>query len=420
MYNVGPFGTYQFPRLGVIAGGVSLGGRDGNLGYATSAAYSYTGHNFSFNVGARYFSRDFAQLSDRVSPFRQRSLQYASVSAFFPAAGTVTATYSAQHTYGGAQSENVNLSYTKSLHGGRALLSASYRRTLEPSSNYLALLSLRYYFDRQTSAVAAIGAGRGANTQSLSLQRSIPQGQGVGYDITAGRIGGEETASAFGRGFVQYNGAHAELGAEYARSSRAEGEPGLARAFIAGSIGAVGGSVFVSRPVQDSFALVRIPGLADVPVYANGWYAGKTNAAGEVVAANLSSYYDNFISFGAKDLSVDYVFASSEKVISPPRRSGTLVEFAVRRMQAVYGVLAEQRNGALIPLEFRELTLNRGTDVINSFTARRGEFYAEGVEPGEYLLQLNGAAPCSARIRIADDAKAMTNVGTVICIPPAR
>jgi outer membrane usher protein FimD/PapC len=416
LYNFGPFGTYQFPRLGIIAAGFSLGGRDGNAGYASSAAYSFTGRNLSFNLGTRYFSRDFAQLSDVASSYRQRTTHFVSASLYSPGAGSLTATYSAFDRYDGPQSQIVNLSYTLAALNGRGLFSASYLRTIEPASSYIALLSFRYYLDRLTSAVAAVGVGSGSNTQSVSLQRSIPQGQGIGYDVTAGRVGGDAGSGAFGRGFVQFNAAHAEVGAEYARSSR-DGAPGFSRAFVAGSIGAVGGSAFLARPVQDSFALIRIPELADVPVYANGWYAGKTNAAGEVVATNLSSYYDNFITFGAGELALDYVFASSEKVISPPRRSGTLVGFDVRRMRAVYGVLVGRKNGTTAPLEFRELTLTRGTEVIKGFTARRGEFYVEGVEPGEYLLQLNNGAPCTARLHIPDDAGAMTDVGTLTCVP---
>ena len=420
LYNVGPFGTYQLPRLGVIAGGVSVGGRDGSSGYATSAAYSYTGRNFSFNLGARYFSRDFAQLADLTSPFRQRSSHYASASVYLPAAGTLTATYNAFDTHDGPQSQIVNLSYTLGVMGGRGLISTSYLRTLEPGTNYVALLSFRYYLDGLTSAVAAVGAGGDSKTQSVSLQRSIPQGQGIGYDVTAGHVGGDGGNGAFGRGFLQFNAAHAELGAEYARSSRAESGPGFSRAFIAGSIGTVGGSVFLARPVQDSFALIRIPELANVPVYANGWYAGRTNAAGEVVANNLYSYYDNFISFGARELPLDYVFTGSESVISPPARSGSLVAFDVRRMHAVFGALVEQRNGRTVALEFRELTLTRGAEVIRGFTARRGEFYVEGVKPGKYVLQVNGGAHCAAILRVPDDVGAMTDVGKVTCEPASK
>jgi outer membrane usher protein FimD/PapC len=160
--------------------------------------------------------------------------------------------------------------------------------------------------------------------------------------------------------------------------------------------------------------------LRDVPVYANGWYAGKTDAAGEVVATNIASYYDNFVAFGTSELPIDYVFPSAEKVISPPTRSGTLVAFEIKKNHAVFGALVEVRNGKRIPLEFREISLTRGDAVIRAFTARRGEFYVEGVEPGAYELRPDGDPVCTARITVPDPAEAMTDLGTVLCEPARR
>jgi outer membrane usher protein len=231
--------------------------------------------------------------------------------------------------------------------------------------------------------------------------------------------GGGGSDGTFGRAFVQVNAAHATFGGEYSRASSPDAGASLSNVFLAGSIGYVGGSVFAARPIDDSFALIRIPDLADVPVYTSSWYAGKTNAAGEVVATNIASYYDNFIVFGTKDLPLDYVFPISEKVISPMTRSGTLVQFAIRKNHAVLGVLVTLRDGKPLPLEFREIVLTRGDAVIKAFTARRGEFYAEGVEPGEYRLRMDGESPCAAGFSVPD-ADAMTDVGTVVCEPAPR
>jgi outer membrane usher protein len=303
--------------------------------------------------------------------------------------------------------------------GARGLVAFNYLRTLSPFTNDLALLSFRYYLDRLTSAVGAVGVGRDTNTQSVSLQRTIPQGEGFGYDATVGRSGGSGGDGTFGRAFVQVNGAHAEIGAEYGRSSRGDGR-GQANVFVAGSVGAVGGSVFAARPVLDSLALVRIPGLAGVPVFTNGWLAGTTDASGEVVATNINAYYDNYVTFGTRDLALEYVFPSTDTVISPSRRSGSLVTFDVRRMRALIGVVVETKGAASVPLEFRELTLSRGGEVITGFTARRGEFYIEGVESGEYLLRLAGRTPCAATLRVPETAAAMIDIGTVTCVPSAR
>jgi outer membrane usher protein len=420
LYNIGTFGTYQLPKFGIIGASVSMGGHNGSSGPASSLAYSYTGGNFSLNLGAQYLARDFAQLSDLESGLRVRSNQYASASVYFSQLGSFTGTYSAITSYDGPQSKIWNASYTRGMLNGKGLLGLNYTRTLEPQSTYTWLLSFRYFFDTTTSIVAGIGGSHNGNTQALSVEKSIPQGEGVAYTFTGGRAAGDGPDAMYGRAFVQANAQHATFGGEYSRASRPAGGLGLSQLFFAGSIGAVGGSLFVARPVDDSFALIRVPELAQVPVYANGWYVGKTDAAGEVVATNLASYYDNFITFGANEIPLDYVFPSSEKVISPSTRSGTLVAFAIQKNHAVYGVLVESRDGKRLPLEFREIKLIRGDAVIPGFTARRGEFYFEGVQPGEYQLQLDADSACAASINVPDPAGAMTDVGTVACTAVRR
>jgi outer membrane usher protein len=419
LYNIGPFGTYQAPRLGIFGAGVSVGGRDGRSGPASSAAYSYAGDNVGLNLGAQYLSRNFAQLSNLEPGQQTRTNQFASASVYSRNLGTVGATYAAQTSYDGPNTKLWNVSYTLGLLDDKGLLSLTYTHTLEPQSTSSWLLSFRYFFNTTTSIAAAVGGTGNHNTQGITLEQSIPQGEGIGYTFSGGHAGGGSDGT-FGRAFVQVNAAHATLGAEYSRASSPDAGASLSNVFLAGSIGYAGGSVFVARPVEDSFAVVRLPDLADVPVYANSWYVGKTNAAGEVVATNIASYYDNFIVFGAKDLPLDYIFPSSEKVISPMTRSGTLVKFAIRKNRAVLGVLVTLSDGKPTPLEFREIVLARGDVVIQSFTARRGEFYADGVEPGEYQLRVTGDPSCAARIKVPDPAEAMTDLGTVVCEPASR
>jgi outer membrane usher protein FimD/PapC len=416
LYNLGPFGTFQSARFGILGGGVSAGGEQGRTAAAGSLAYSYTGRNFSLQLGSRYFGRSYAQLSDAATEFRSRGNYYASGSYYVQGAGTATLGYNSSTTYGGPASTLWNAGYTLGMLAGRGLFAVNYTRTLQPQTTYTWLLSFRYSFDALTSVTAAVGGAPGGNTQSVSLQRALPQGEGVGYDLTIGHVHAADADPAFGRAFVQVNTELANVGAEYARASSIEGPPGLSRVFVAGSVGFVGGTVFASRPVDDSFALVRV-GVADVPVYANGWFVGKTNARGEAFANNLAAYYDNSISFVAKELPLDYVYPVSEKTISPPLRSGTLVAFEIRKNRAIQGSLVSTEGERRTPLEFREIRLVRGASTIASFTARNGEFYVEGVEPGDYELQALGARPCTARVHVPDDVDAMTSVGIVVCRP---
>ncbi len=419
LFNIGPFGTWQSP-LGIVGAGVAAGGRDGSTGVAGTAAYSYTGSNFSLNVGALYRESNYAQLSDLVQSYRMRSNVYASGSVFQPGLGSFTATWNGITSYDGPDAKIANLTYTRGFFAGKGLLSVNYVRTVEPQTSWTWLVSMRYFFDVVTSVLGAVGGSSNGSTQAVSLQRSIPQGEGLGYEFTAGRFDSDAPDAMFGRAFAQANVEHATFGGEYARASRVEGGAGRSRFFAAGSIGAVDGRWFASRPVTDSFALIRIPELPEVPVYANGWFVGNTNAAGEVVATNIASYYDNFIAFGTRDLPLDYVFPRSEIVISPPTRSGSLVAFDVRKNRAIVGTLVEERNGDRVPMEFREVRLVRAGDVLKSFTARRGEFYIEGIEPGVWELQQDTGGLCVARIEVPALTQSVTEVGTLVCAPAPR
>jgi outer membrane usher protein FimD/PapC len=415
-YNFGPFGSYQSPRLGLIAAGVSVGGGSGQSGPGGSLAYTYTGNNVSLSLGARYLAREYAQLSDLTSAYRTRSDQYGTISAYDPMLGNLAVTYTGTERYDGPTTRIWIVGYTRAALAGKGLLSLTYTKTVEPASAYTWLLSFRYYFDSQTSMAAGVGGTRHATTETVSLDRATPQGEGIGYSLTGAHVSGGDRDGGYGQGFVQLNAEHVTVGANYARSSAGDAGPSFSQLFVAGSIGAVGGRTFAARPVQDSFALVRVPGPEGIPVYANGWYAGKTDGNGEVVATNLASYYDNFISFSAADVSFDCVFDRAERVISPPARSGTLVAFSVRQTRAVSGTLvADLGDGKRMPLEMRDTRLSRGDVMIAGFTARRGEFYFEGLEPGDYLLQVDAAPACAARVAVPEGAGPMTELGIVIC-----
>ncbi|MFO1413295.1 MAG: fimbria/pilus outer membrane usher protein [Burkholderiales bacterium] len=416
VYNIGPFGTWQSPAFGIVGAGVAVGGTNGGTGGAGSLAYSYTNRALSFSVGALYRSVNYGQLSDLTSGSKMRTNVYASGSLYFPVFGTVGATVNDFTSYDdGPASRIVNANYTRAFLDGKGLLSLNYLRTVLPGTSSTWLLSFRYYFDPTTSVAAAVGGVDGNGTQALSVQKTIPEGVGLGYEVTAGHASGSGSDAAFGRAFVQANAEHFLVGGQYARANNPLGGANLSQVFVAGSLTSVDGHFFAARPLADSFALVRVGDLKDVPVYANGWYVGKTNADGEVVATNIASYYDNFISFRAGEIPLDYVYPRSDRVISPALRSGTLVAFDVRRNHAVFGTLVGVLDGREQPLEFREFTLRGPGNPVTGFTARRGEFYVDALVPGDYVLEIAADPRCSAPVVVRADGDGAVDVGKLAC-----
>lgn len=415
LYNLGPFATIQFARAGIVGLGVSGSERGGARGHAVGLNYSYARSPLNIGLSGRYFSRDFAQLADEINPFYLRSDQFANASLYFPRTGTLSVAYSASRSYVYAQTRSWSVGYTRQLFDTQALLSVSYTHIDLPASSDTWLASLTWYFDREHSAVGRAGGGRGWNFQSAGLQKAVPRGEGYGYLVEAGHAERDGAHAAVGRGQFQLNATHAIAGVDATTTSDPAVEPGSSRVFVAGGIGHVDGTTFASRPILDSFALVRVGDVPDVPVYANSWLQGRTDARGEVVATDLNAFFDNEISFRARNLPLNYQYPTSRLTVSPPNRSGSVVNFALRAVQAVYGSLVLERDGQRVPLELRELEVTGGARKFESFTARRGEFYLEDLEPGAYALHVRGEPSCTATIRVRRAAEPFVDLGVVPC-----
>jgi outer membrane usher protein len=416
LYNLGPFATVTLPRAGIVGLGVSASERGGAHGHATGATYSYANGPFSLGYAGRYFSRDFAQLADEINPvLTLKSDEFANASLFLPQLGTFSLGYTATRSYTLPDMRSWNFGYTRSLLDARATLTFNYTRAEQPAAGNSWLISFTYYFDRVTSAVGRAGGAQGYNFQSAALQKAVPLGEGFGYLLEGGREERDGQSAAVGRGQFQLNAAHAIAGVDTLGSSDRAVEPGASRAFVAGGIGYAGGTLFASRPILDSFAVVRVGDVPGVPVYANGWLQGKSDTHGEVVATNLNAFYDNDISFRARDLPLNYRYPRSQLTVSPPNRSGSVVNFQLKAVQAVYGALVAERDGRQVPLDLRELAVSGDGRSFSSFTAQRGEFYFEDLAPGDYTLRVQGTPSCTATIRVRHTADPFLDLGAVPC-----
>ena len=412
--NLGPFATVLLPHLGILGLGVSGSAKDGAAGYGGSASYGYAQGPFFLGIAARYFSPNYGRLLDSFTFGPERFDGYTSASVSLPV-GTFSVGYSVVSNYTQPGSEFWTLGYNVGAFGGKGILSATYTLAQRPTSNQSALLSFTWYFNRDYAAVAQAAGGRGFRAQSVALQKIVPQGEGFGFNAEAGAVEENGGAGVVGRGSLQVNATHVSFGADYSRASIEAATPGFSRAFLAGSVGYVGGNAFAARPVLDSVAVVKVGDVPDVPVYSNGWLVGNTDANGTVIANNLISYYDNYVSFVPKNLPLNYQYPKSLDVLSPSLYSASVVNFELRKSQAVYGRLVREQAGVELPVEFRELRATHAGQTVGSFTARRGEFFLENLEPGSYSLSVEGDPACTTTMTVSATDEPMTDLGTLVC-----
>jgi outer membrane protein OmpA-like peptidoglycan-associated protein len=141
-------------------------------------------------------------------------------------------------------------------------------------------------------------------------------------------------------------------------------------------------------------------------VYVNGQTSGHTNSKGKVVIPDLSSYYDNQVSIEDKDIPIDYLMPRVRLNVSPPLRSGSCLNFPLRKYQAFTGFLNVDGKEGVTPLAYAELDLMTETGPVKFWTGGDGEFYLDSQEVEFDLADYQG---CEA---LTDDTTAFLPAGT--------
>ena len=115
---------------------------------------------------------------------------------------------------------------------------------------------------------------------------------------------------------------------------------------LAGSIVAIGGEVLLSRPVDDGFALVKVPNSRGVRVLANNQLSGRTGRRGSLFVPDLRSYLSSPIGIVQDDLPVEVKLGAISQDIAVPYRGGAVVVFEANVIRALTGPSRRRRQGA--------------------------------------------------------------------------
>ena len=89
---------------------------------------------------------------------------------------------------------------------------------------------------------------------------------------------------------------------------------------------AIGGSIHATRPVDESYGLIRVPGVSGVRGYLSNQEVGRTDRRGDLLVPNLLPYYGNRLGINDKDIPMDHDIGTTELTIAPPFRGGPEAE----------------------------------------------------------------------------------------------
>jgi outer membrane usher protein FimD/PapC len=374
LYNMGPQLTFIAGNAGIfnlsLAGSM---GKDSNTGSAGIANYTYQGLKAGFRVSLAGYTRKYAVVS---SGSTTDKIKYSgSIGANYTdrLLGTLSCDYTTLRKFEGQNRDAATISYNRTITNNSSI-TATYRRVKENGHSNEFLISLNYTPKPNHFITAGYESTSNSRSATVSVQKNIPIGEGIGYQATIKRSESGSHVTYTANPSVQYNGRYGILRGDYSNQISEGAMNGQYNLSVSGALVYVGKTFGATRPVYDSFGLVNTGGIEGVKVLLNSQEVGATDSSGKLFVPSLGSYTQNQLGIQDKDIPMDYYISSVKRFVSPPLRSGSCIPFVIKKMQPISGRLAMRINGELKPVEFQEVYLAVKGREIAFPTGSGGEF----------------------------------------------
>ncbi len=387
-YNFGPqlsfAGLYGVIDLSLAE---SISAENGE-GYAGSAVYTFQGRRFNARALFNAYTRDYSLINTLPTDSKTQYEIGAGVGYGKERFGSISADYTMAKKYQVEDRHAATVSYSRDL-SKNFVLSVSQSVVKEDSYNPEFMVRLTYFPRQDTAASVSYKRTRDSNTESIQLQKNAPLGEGFGYSARVERTDNREGSITRLDPYVQYNGRYGIYSAEYTGVYDQTGRQDTYMMSASGAVAYAGGETGFTRPIYDSFAVVKVGNLSGVNVYQNNMAMGITDSSGKLILPSLESFNENLIKINDKDVPINYALSDVSRFISQPYRSGSLIRFDALKTQAFTGMLKVKAKGEVKPVEYTEVRMSAAGKEVAFPTGRDGEFYFENAPAGSHPAEMN-------------------------------
>ena len=232
----------------------------------------------------------------------------------------------------------------------------------------------------------------------MTLQRSLPEGEGYGYRAQLG-------SPALARLEGQLALSTAMMAVEYARTGSTQG----VRASVSGAIAALGSSVHATRRIPDSFVVVEVGGFPGIRVLRDNVLVGRTDGGGRLVVPTIIAYQPHTISIEINDLPLSTEVDRTQIDISAAPRTGTVVAFPVRQARSAI-LRVQDELGNPVPAG---AVATMGDSVFP--VATDGALYLTALERNNVVTVKFGTKSCRFTVVFVASNELLPNLGGYIC-----
>jgi len=415
LVSMGPTMTARLGRFGALELSAAAS-RTAETGIAGGLAYEYVGRPGGVSFAWREASDDYQTLTTRRFPLAPTREVYASATARVTNTVTAGASWQAQDSTGQIEGpRQASVSTSISLGRRVSLFLSASRARIDGVWSTGAFATMNMAFGTRGSASASVERQADFTRGAMDVQQSAPTGPGFGYRAQVSGLNTDrQLVDAEVR--AQSRWAQAEL------RQTLNGDQRETWAQLNGSLVAIGGRVLAARPIQDGFALVRVPDVAGVRAYVSNQEMGRTDRRGDLLVPNLLAYYGNRISIADADVPVDRMLTTSDVVLAPPYRGGAIAEFPALRQRRIAGRLMTAEG---LPALRGQLAIDATVVVetpdgeVETWLGPDGDFYLEGIGPGSYRARVTaGEFSCQARLSVPESDAPVVRLGELVCAAP--
>lgn len=259
------------------------------------------------------------------------------------------------------------------------------------------------------NAVAQVSAAKGSGATDISAdyQRTAPADGGWGYRLRQSVLEqGTSHASASDVG-VTHASDFGQISAGMARQDRSQSMQLQAR----GGIVALGGAMFATNWLDDSFAVVHVPVSNPVDIYANNRKVGRTDRDGNGIIPRLASYARNTVHLDDAALPLNVSLDLAQREVVPAGRGGLWLKFEVKLNDGVTLALVTE-DGRPLPVGTK---VRWHGDSAQFEVGLRGEVFMPDEAKAASIEAVLPQGRCTAQIHRPEPAQYFARLGPSVC-----
>lgn len=394
--------TLAPPWLGTVFGSLAGSTGDAGEGALASIGFDRQGRRFNYGLQTTWTTEDFRQLGLLPGEPAPRQTTFARFGARLVGNSSISLSYVKVDQRRIDDTSFLNANYSLGL-AQNLFFNAFVSHDLEHSDTFLGL-TVSFALGDQTSASFSHSRDDETHSNQVNIQRNLPRGTGFGYRLFA-----EDAHGTPDRRLAEVS-ASTEVGIYRAEAARFGNDMGY-RLSASGGGAVLGGNMFLSRKVDDSFGVVEVGDYENVRIYHENQVIARTNENGAAFIPDMRPFDENQIRFEQADLPLDVRIGDIDTIGVPGFRRGVLVEFDVQASNGALITLV-QENGEPLPAG---ATVNIIGSDQRFPIARRGEAWVTGLERENRLEARWSGQRCTFEITLPEDPGPLPQVGPIVC-----